>query len=155
MAAEGIAGPRIDASLDLRYRGQSFEIEVPFDGGREAFEEAHERLWLSRHPGREVEAVSVRVRATGEVAAPPPAAWPRGGADGSRALLFSRRAAFPAGERETAFFDRALLRAGNRLPGPAVVLEPTGTTVVPPGFAARVDRLGNLLVERGGPEVRP
>jgi N-methylhydantoinase A len=153
-AAEGFPAPRFATALDLRYRGQSFEIEVPagedLDPGaaRAAFEEAHERLYHARHPAREVEAVAVRVTATGAVGAPAERPVPRGGADPGRAHDGTRRADFGRGEEPAPFFDRGRLRAGNVIPGPAVVTEPTGTTVVPPGHAARVDRLGNLLVER-------
>jgi N-methylhydantoinase A/oxoprolinase/acetone carboxylase beta subunit len=49
----------------------------------------------------------------------------------------------------TRYYDRAALRAGNRLEGPAIVLQYDSTTVVPPGMAAHVDRFGNILIEVG------
>jgi N-methylhydantoinase A/oxoprolinase/acetone carboxylase beta subunit len=47
----------------------------------------------------------------------------------------------------TRYYDRTLLRAGNRLEGPAIVNQYDSTTVVPPGMAVRVDRYGNLVME--------
>ena len=46
----------------------------------------------------------------------------------------------------TRFYDRAELRAGNRLEGPAIVNQYDSTTVVPPGLSAHVDRFGNIVV---------
>jgi N-methylhydantoinase A len=49
----------------------------------------------------------------------------------------------------TRTYDRGALRAGNRLEGPAIVLQYDSTTVIPPGMAARVDRYGNIVIEVG------
>ena len=57
---------------------------------------------------------------------------------------------FRGGAVRTGFYARDRLRAGNRIAGPAIVTETTGTTVIPPGHRARVDRFGNLVIETGG-----
>jgi N-methylhydantoinase A/oxoprolinase/acetone carboxylase beta subunit len=64
LAEMGFAAPAVERALDLRYRGQSYEITVPH-GDRAGFDREHERLYGYSHPGREVEAVTARVRATG------------------------------------------------------------------------------------------
>jgi N-methylhydantoinase A/oxoprolinase/acetone carboxylase beta subunit len=64
LAEMGFAAPVVERALDLRYRGQSYEITVPH-GDRAGFDREHERLYGYSHPGREVEAVTARVRATG------------------------------------------------------------------------------------------
>ena len=46
----------------------------------------------------------------------------------------------------TRYYDRAALRAGNRLEGPAIVNQYDSTTVIPPGLSARVDRFGNIVI---------
>jgi len=156
MAAEGIAEPDLVTTLDLRYRGQSFEIPTDLDAGfdldaaRERFHEAHERLYRARHEDRSVEAVTLRVRAIGAVDAPETRPCRSAGKDPSRALDGTSEVLFAEGAFPTAFYSRDRLRAGNRLSGPAVVTETTGTTVVPPGHGARVDRYLNLVIERGG-----
>jgi len=156
MAAEGMAEPTLITTLDLRYRGQSFEIPVDLDAdldllsARTRFHEAHERLYRARHEEREVEAVTLRVRAIGAVDRPEPAPHRSAGRDPSRALDETSEVRFAEGEFATAFYARDRLRAGNRIPGPAIVTETTGTTVIPPGHRARVDRWLNLLITTGG-----
>jgi len=156
MAAEGIDAPSLVTTLDLRYRGQSFEIPVDLDpdldlaaAGRR-FHQAHEKLYRARHEDREVEAVTLRVRAVGSVAAPDERPRRSAGRDASRALYETCDVRFREGAVRTGFYARDRLRAGNRIAGPAIVTETTGTTVIPPGHRARVDRYGNLVIETGG-----
>ena len=51
-------------------------------------------------------------------------------------------------ERQTWMYERERLRAGDRLRGPALVLQLDSTTVIPPGWHGAVDRVGNLVLER-------
>jgi N-methylhydantoinase A len=67
-------------------------------------------------------------------------------ATGSRPVVFSRAAAAVS----TPVYWRAELGAGDVVSGPAVIEEYGATVPVHPGFAARVDRFGNLLVTGGG-----
>jgi N-methylhydantoinase A/oxoprolinase/acetone carboxylase beta subunit len=50
---------------------------------------------------------------------------------------------------DTRYYDRAALKADNRLDGPAIVNQYDTTTVIPPGLAAQVDRFGNIVIEVG------
>jgi N-methylhydantoinase A len=156
LAAEGIDDPRITVTLDLRYRGQSFEVPVELDAdldleaARERFHEAHERLYRARHDDRTVEAVALHVRAAGSVPVPEERPRRSAGRDPKRALDEECDVLFTEGPMRTAFYSRDRLRAGHRIAGPAVVTETTGTTVVPPGHSARVDRYLNLLLTPPG-----
>ena len=47
----------------------------------------------------------------------------------------------------TRYYERAALKAGNRLDGPAIVTQYDSTTVIPPGLAAHVDRFGNIVID--------
>jgi len=49
----------------------------------------------------------------------------------------------------TRYYDRSLLKAGNRLAGPAIVTQYDSTTVVPPGITAQIDRFGNIVIDVG------
>ncbi|MEU8225198.1 hydantoinase/oxoprolinase family protein [Kribbella sp. NPDC048915] len=144
-------------SVDLRYHGQGFEIPVTvdpdsFDGSgaglatlRQAFDAEHERLF-SFVLDAEVELVTARATAHGprpDVAA---AELPAGDTDPAPALR-SRSAIWVEGtEVSAAIYDRALLRAGNVVPGPAVVTEMDSTTLILPGHAATVHPSGSLLI---------
>jgi len=149
--AEGFKGP-IEAArrLDLRYAGQSFELGVPFRPGfREAFQREHERAYGYAQPGRRLEIVNLRLRLTirtpkpdaGSVRAAPPRRHP------PRDALLQRKSVWFGGRAlDTALYDRARLPPGSTLAGPAVVVEYSSTTVVPPDYAARVDSETNLIL---------
>jgi N-methylhydantoinase A len=139
LRAEGLTGVA-SRSLDLRYKGQGFELNVPA-GAKSvaAFHDAHRRRYGYADASRPVEVVNVRSRF---VAASKPVKFPkhklrRG--DGRKAIV--RRAA------GVGFYDRELLAPGDVFHGPAVVVEYSATTVVPRGAAARVDAWGNIVIQ--------
>ena len=152
-AAAGLAPDRCETSIaiDARYPGQAFELTVTLDRLpataatiRETFGAAHRRRYGYAHPDRPVELVNYRIRVTeashGDVRAgesvPGPARIEEGEITlGGRSL----RAEFAA---------RSTLPVGYRLRGPAVIEEETATTLVPPGWAARVLEGGDLMLER-------
>jgi len=143
------AAIRCQASLDLRYRGQSFELHVP-DGPdpAAAFARAHERLYGYALAGREIELVCLRVRATVAPAAsrlrtPPVRSLPRAAIRERRAIFLERRQRVPV-------LVRDLLPPGCALVGPALVEEYSGTTLVPAGWRARVGAAGHLWLAPPG-----
>ena len=149
MEKEGFEGELLlERHLDLRYRGQSFEITVPYSKEfREVFEKAHEKLYGYRH-SRDVEVVNVRLRAVGITEKPsfePLKECGEGFPEG--ALLKCKKVFFEGEWVETPVLDREKLLLGHRFSGPAVVVEYSSTTVVPPFAKVRVDSFGNLLLE--------
>ncbi len=70
LEAQGFSEARLERSVDLRYRGQSYEITIPW-AERDRFDEAHQRLYGYRHEGRTQEAVTARLRAIGVSGRPP------------------------------------------------------------------------------------
>ena len=66
------------------------------------------------------------------------------------ALGATRQVFFRDGFVATAIYDRALLSPGDRVDGPAVIEQLDSTTLVWPDGSARVDEVGNLLLEAGG-----
>jgi N-methylhydantoinase A len=159
MAAELAEGsPRLERSADLRYQGQSFEINVPVPEGAPdlaallaGFHERHARRYGHAHPADPVEVVNLRVRAVGPT--PPPAFEPLpAAAEAVPAPLAEQAVWFEAGGGLSALsarlFDRQDLRAGHRLAGPALIVQLDATTVVPPGWSGRVDEAGHLLLSR-------
>ena len=71
----------------------------------------------------------------------------------TRAKTLEREVVFDSGgqpdRRVTPFYDRGLLRASDRIEGPAIVEQYDSTTVIPPGLAAHVDRFGNIVIQIG------
>ena len=146
---------RVRRSLDLRYAGQSYELAVAIAvtiGGCAprrfvpAFHRAHGDRFGHADPSREVEVVAVRVRAEAPGAAIRLPPLPRGSGDAKAARL-ERRDAWFGRRRSTWLYGRDRLRAGDRLRGPALVLQLDTTTVIPPGWGAAVDEAGNLMLE--------
>lgn len=141
---------RIDRFFDMRYLGQAYELTVPASGDfLKAFHVEHERRYGYADTRRVVEIVNVRARLTGRTA---PVDWPRqrlGRSDARVAILAHRRVAFGGKFRPTPIFVREKLRAGNRLAGPAIIAEYSGTTVVPAGWNARLDAFANIVLNRG------
>jgi len=139
---------RILPFLDVRYTGQSYELTIPLrEDYPEAFHRAHERTYGYRHR-REIEVVNLRLRAVVPSPRPPlPAFEEKGGEDSSGAFLFSVKTAFGGELIETPVYSREKLLWGNRVRGPALIVEYSSTTLLPPGYTAEVDRFGNLLIE--------
>jgi N-methylhydantoinase A len=147
---------------DMRYRGQSFEIEVALDdaqvraadmdGIAGAFHEAHQGIYDFCDRAAQAQIVNLRLVMSGTSIKPYLRPLPE--ADGSapepdRML----RVFFDDAWQEVPLYDRVELRAGHRFAGPCVVAQDDTTACIPPGFAARVDRMGNINLEMA--EQRP
>jgi N-methylhydantoinase A len=143
--AEGVLTER---SVDMRYVGQGYELDVAVSADLAgAFHERHERRYGYSDPDRPVELVNVRVRAVARTQKPSLPESEIVGEDASAAVLGEHLMVF-SGERFPArLVDRAQLRPGHRMNGPALIVEYSTTTVVPPDFHFRVDRWSNLLLE--------
>ena len=115
---------------------------------RRAFEDEHERLYGHVFAGREVEVAAARVEVTGTIDKAVLAARPE---RERRAEPLASRRLFADGEwREAAVYERERLEPGDRFDGPAIVVEATGTTVVEPGWTARLTGRGELILEDRG-----
>jgi N-methylhydantoinase A len=117
---------------------------------RQAFEAAYLASFSRLLPGLPMRIVSLRVAAIGRrppfdfrVFAPEPSAPLDKPKRGTRKVWFTGRF------RDTAIWSRLDLPAGARIDGPAILEQPDATTVIEPGFAGRIDALGNLIVETG------
>ena len=151
LAREGFRGRgelRVERFLDCRYAGQGYELTVPATADfLNAFHRLHQQRYGHSDPSRTVEVVNVRARMAGLTPKPGLERAARGGSSAASALAAQRRVFVDGGWREAVFYDRARLRAGNRLRGPAVVSEYGATAFVPPRWRGRVDAFGNLVLE--------
>jgi len=139
---------RAERRLDLRYAGQSYELSVPFRRDfRQLFHEQHEKAYGYAHPGRTLEIVNVRLRLTIQTPKPPARARRMGNPDVARAVVTTKPVWFAGRFHSTRFYDRERLEAGANLVGPAVVVEYSSTTVIPPDFECHVDEFLNLALE--------
>ncbi len=161
LAREGFDEPEREflRSADLRYFGQAYEVRVDVPPGEvdralldavaDRFHDAHRALYdydFRDDDRQQVEWVNLRVTAVGPISPPPvqPLAAGRGAAQartGSRPVYFD-------GWVDAGVYDRARLGAGDEVSGPAVLEEFSSTVPLHPGFTARVDDHGNLLITR-------
>ncbi len=146
LQSEGLAG-EATYSADLRYVGQGYELNVPYDSEMlSSFHRSHQRRYGYADETRMVEVVNIRVRITAKAE---PIRLPEGKerpGNGSQAILKSARVRFKQQEFKTRVYDRKLLAAGDGFKGPAVIAEYSATTVIPPECEARVDTFGNVVI---------
>ena len=148
---EGVDAKRVilERYLDMRYEGQSYEIIVPFnDDYIEGFHGLHEKKYGYRNEDKTVEIVNLRLRARG-VPSKPTLKKYRMYSDrpSDEALLGQREVVFDYQPIKTQIFKRERLLSGNRIKGPAIVVEYSSTIVVPPFAEAFVDEYGDLIME--------
>jgi N-methylhydantoinase A len=151
LKAEGIPDRSIifERYLDMRYQGQSYEIIVPFNENFvEQFHARHEKTYGYRNPDKGVEIVNIRLRARGLPEKPrlqkqkimgkePPA----------EAFLGEKPVVFDQRRMRTPIMDRGKLNSGNRIHGPAVLVEYSSTLVIPTFAEAFVDEYGNIVMK--------
>jgi N-methylhydantoinase A len=144
---------RIEASYDLRYRGQAFELtiegpEQPDPAAlRESFDRAHEERYGYSDIQAELELVSVRVAAVEQGARPDVAQSGSPAVDAAKGTERGTRQAVFGGQSVATTVVRGALAAGDELEGPAVCELPDATAVVPPGWRAEVQDDGTLVLE--------
>ena len=153
-------------SLDLRYRGQAFELAVAVRGAADGepseyegqltvatqieadFHRQHRDAYGHANPQAVIEVVNARLTAYGLVPKPAAERHLAPGADLEGALVERRPVWFGGGAHDCPVWDRERLPERAELSGPAIVEEFGATTVVPPGWRGAIDPHGNLRFER-------
>jgi N-methylhydantoinase A len=144
---DGLRGVSV-RSVDLRYAGQGYEINVPAGTGMlDQFHEAHRLRYGHADKSRQVEIVNARVRMIAKSQPLRLPERPLAGADATGAVLTKKKVMFGSQWLETTVFDRGRLMPGNRFSGPAIVHEYSATTVVPPGCKVQLDKYSNLIID--------
>lgn len=157
LGAQGYSGTgNIRISADMRYIGQSFEIETPLDLAMlrnanthaitSAFHREHERLYGHADEKAAVQMVNLRLVISG--ATPKPQLVKIKTASAPVKHRFTVQSWFNGQERETAVYHRSDLASGHQFQGPCIIAQDDTTTVVPPGLDIAVDAFGNLVITR-------
>ena len=161
MKMEGFAASelKINRSLDMRYEGQSYELNIPcFTEAYahsseivvliERFHAAHELRFGYARTDAPVEVVNLRLTAVGETEKFSIQPIPLADTDPSEAFTTQNSVIFEGEALPTDFYRREALRPGNQIAGPAIVTEFSATTVIPPNYAAVVDAYQNLILTK-------
>ncbi|MBX9702135.1 MAG: hydantoinase/oxoprolinase family protein [Acetobacteraceae bacterium] len=154
------AARRLRRTVDMRYAGQNYELGIAVPEGatgaaliealRAGFNDAHQRLYGFLAEEEPVQLVTMRLEATGVVRKADLRAAPLADADATAARVGRRQVWLSGAWHAVPILDRDRLRPGNRLEGPAIIEQMDSTTVVPPGWTARVDGFANLVLEVAG-----
>jgi N-methylhydantoinase A len=141
--------------VDLRYRGQGLRLTVKFElpelakrGLRaisDRFDAEHKRLFTFAL-NLEHELVTLRATVQGKGIRIKRQLLPRGGPDPKAALIGRQKAYMDGKDVSARVYDRSRLKASNRIPGPAIVMEMDSTTVILDGHVGVVDRIGCILI---------
>ncbi len=153
------AARALTRTVDMRYAGQNYELGIAMPEGlggaalvealARRFDAAHEERYGFLAPEEPVQIVTLRLEATGAVPKPRLAPLPDSGPDPVPEARIGTREAWIGGAfRAIPVLDRARLAPGNRLAGPAILEQMDSTTLLPPGWTARVDAHANLVLER-------
>jgi N-methylhydantoinase A len=164
-ASEGVeeSARRLDLVIDMRYVGQNFELAVAVDrvdgaGAipqlpgiekmKQLFFDAHEKNYGFFNPEDPVETVNIRLTARGQLNKPG-AVETDGATVGEIAVASARRTVFFNADDavDTPVYDRATLRAGHEIAGPAIIDQLDTTTILHPGDRAHVDSQMNIIIE--------
>jgi N-methylhydantoinase A len=155
--------PHYGRSIDVRYRGQGYELKIPSTKNLlQDFHQEHRRRYGYAHPTREVELVTLRLRATlkstatrigkishvekhGELVATADVSrsgpTKLGSASSPRSTVL-----FDGKKQEARIHFRDDLVLGQQYRGPAILTEYSATTVIPPGVKFHLDRAANLVI---------
>ena len=156
LLADGVdeADLTIEFEVDIRYAGQAFEVPLTIDeaildadgieGILARFDEEHNRLFTFNMDTPH-EIVNLRAVALGKAPDLPAAELPKGDGDPSAAKIRDHTLWMDGKEQAAVIYDRARLRQGDIIPGPAIVTEMDSTTLIETGCVATVDASGNIL----------
>ena len=157
LTSEGVPANEVETSfeVDLRYSGQAFEVPMTVDaetlrtGGLDAltqrFDEEHRRLFTFNMDA-EHELVNLRAVAMGRRLALPAHELEKGDGDPAAAKLRDHELWMDNAAHAAVIYDRAKLRAGDGIKGPAIVVEMDSTTLIETRHLGTVDPFGNIMI---------
>ncbi|MEP4104565.1 MAG: hydantoinase/oxoprolinase family protein [Nitratireductor sp.] len=151
---------RFQRIAECRYVGQGFELRAAMPDGTvdagnartiiDSFYDEHKKIYGHAFRDQACELITLRLVATVAVETLALPELSHGGRENpDEARLYSRRTVFDDGQaHDTPRYQREKLLAGDRVSGPAVVIQHNSTTIVPPGYVAQVMRFGDILIGR-------
>ena len=157
LRSDGVPDSEIETAfeVDVRYAGQAFEVPLTINpdvlrndgiaGLLSRFDEEHLRLFTFNMDTPH-EIVNLRAVALGKTLDLPAAELPKGNGDPSAAKMRDHTLWMDGREQAAAIYDREKLRQGDRIQGPAIVVEMDSTTLIETDCVAIVDAVGNILI---------
>ena len=138
-------------TLDIRYSGQSYELNVPFPENSldfvDKFHSIHQLRFSYSHPDAMVEVVNLRLSAIKETEKPKTTSEQLINELPKTALIEEKPVIFDNKMYDTKFYRREELLPGNSIDGPAIITEFSATSVVPPSFSINIDAFRNIIMK--------
>ena len=157
LLSDGVPAALIESEfeIDVRYAGQAFEVPLTITpeillrdgigGILKRFDDEHLRLFTFNMDTPH-EIVNLRAVALGQALNLPAAELPMGNGDPIDAKMRDHVLWMDGAEQAAVIYDRSKLKQGDIIPGPAIVVEMDSTTLIESGCVARVDNVGNILI---------
>ena len=157
LISEGVLAAQhsVQFQIDIRYRGQGMRLTLPvthaemardgISGVARRFDEMHTQLFTFALDAPH-ELVNLRAVVQGPETLVRAGQLPRGNGDPIAALIDEATVFVDGADRAARIYDRALLKAGDRIPGPAIVCQMDTTTLILPGHTGEVDAVANILI---------
>ena len=157
LLSDGVSAALIESEfeIDVRYAGQAFEVPLTITpeillrdgigGILKRFDDEHLRLFTFNMDTPH-EIVNLRAVALGQALNLPAAELPMGNGDPIDAKMRDHVLWMDGAEQAAVIYDRSKLKQGDIIPGPAIVVEMDSTTLIESGCVARVDNVGNILI---------
>lgn len=156
----------IQRVADCRYEGQGYEMRVPVIGGevtpetiqklKESFHEVHKKQFGRDYRQVAVEIVNIRVISTGKIEDLEPLKIEKGTGHTEEAVVGERMVTFKVNEKPahmlSKIYDRALLKAGDVIHGPAIINQMDTTIVIEPGCVGNVNDYGVIVIDINEPD---
>ncbi len=161
---EGVAKNELTTSyqVDLRYHGQGLRLSIAVDlkdlqkrglkSISDQFDEEHKRLFTFALP-LEHELVTLRAAVQGRGISIKRQMATKGSSDPKAAAVAKQKSYMEGKDVTATVYDRAKLKAGNKVKGPAIVMEMDSTTVILPKHTGTVDKYGNILIYPDGYKI--
>lgn len=141
----------VECSLDLRYKGQSYELTIPYTNNfADTFHKHHHKLYGYSRPEAPLEIVNLRVKAIGKVAMPRLKELPTGSGDPERAILGLREVVFEDEPESINAYWGERLRPKDMINGPALIIRPDTTILIGKTDSLEVDFFGNYIIKVAG-----
>ena len=147
----------ISRSIEMRYSGQSYELEVPLDPGnitiktlgsvRKAFDMLHQQNYGFSKLDEPAEIVNLRIVCFGRLTKPELRKKRPVESNSERALKGKRNVFMKSRLHKTSIYDREMLNPGSVVLGPAIIEQKDSTTVLFPGNLGRIDEYRNIVIK--------
>ena len=148
--SEGIreSSVKVENSVDMRYVGQSHELTLPFKKSYiEDFHKLHKKTYGHANTDYGIEVVNIRVRVIGKTRKPSLRKKVKIAPVKGQTVTRKTKCYFREKWLKADIYDRNRARTGSRIKGPAVIVEDTSTTFLPPGYICNIDDYENLIIE--------